>query len=315
MFNMAEWANNEIEKFDNQVIANKLVQGAGQKVVYTPWMGEAGHQFIYHTRLVHFSPAVEKVVCIQRGMEALYPTATSFDYDWQDIVLNAERAGTDRWHREWPEIQARYPNHLMLQSGGTSMSQEWITINPEIKIPLNPKRRGLKVDVVLTNRNDRNEAKNWKGMEEVAKALITVGYTFAIIGKRPGTAPLDGMQFLSGDMDIDAGIEAIQNAKLFIGSDSGCCHLAALVGVPMIVQSIPRLIVGGPKSRDFVVLMKRINIGHETIQIPEDEWFNPSALIEVALEFLHKLKMQEPEVEAPVVVKKKSHKKKVAVME
>jgi hypothetical protein len=53
--------------------------------VFLPWRGEFGTMVLRVCRFIHAYPAETKVVRTKRGFEALFPSATEFIYDWEDV--------------------------------------------------------------------------------------------------------------------------------------------------------------------------------------------------------------------------------------
>ena len=252
----------------------RLNQGAGLPCVFYPFLGEFGHQIMYHMRLVHFHKASRKTVCCRRGFEVLYPSADAFDYDWTNPISDENTAGTERMFRDWPEISQRYPGQRMIQGGNTLLTQELFVLG-EGPIPLKPRLRGLKVDVCIGTRARRMDvSKNWQHWGQVARALQAMGMTIAVIGTRETSYPIDGA-VMSGDYgDVDAAVELLQNCTLFLGGDSGCAHLAAAVGAKMLVMPVP-------VSKRYLSRMELANPGRVDF-FPDDFWNDPQKAIDVA---------------------------------
>ena len=291
MVDWQKWAQEQIAGFDHQVMANKLVEGKGQKVIFSPFLGEFGHRCIFHARYVHFLDAKEKIVCCPKGLEALYPSATAFEYDFTDPIPDSEKAGTDRYIREWPALAAKYPTHKMLQSGGLSMSQEWIVLRPENRIPFKFKSRNLtRVDVCLSTRaRGFLPDKNWAHMQLVADALTAKRYTFATIGREPTSYHLNGEKYFSGDFgDIDASIELIAGAQHWFSQDTGTAHLAAAVGIDQTILNVPDVVLGVDlnRTRTFFQHMTQVNVGHKMYEIGRPLWNEPQQVIEQLLAHL-----------------------------
>ena len=227
--------------FIGQLMA-RLDEGVGRPCLFLPPAGvEFGHEVMTCVRLVHFHKAARKVVCCRPGTEVLYPSADEYVTDWVDPVPDLERCGThrDRAPLQWPGLLARYPDHQAISVSGFTMAQEMHTIRPETRIPFEPRRRGLQVDVAIGVRHREFAAdRNWprENWNRVADALAAAGLSFAVIGRRETSYDLPGQEFHTGDYaDTDAAIETLQNCRLFVGSCSGAAHLAAAVGARMLV--------------------------------------------------------------------------------
>jgi len=261
--------------------------------IFLPFCGEFGHLIISHIRQVHHHTAKHKIVCCKPGEQVLFPSATSFFFDWKDPIPDAEKAGTirvspyDRPPLQWPLILERFPEAIPVKAGGMTMTQEHIPLYPEKRIPFQPRRRGLKADICLGVRSrefcpERNfPAKSW---QIIADAITTHGYTFGVVGKRPTSFDLAGQQWHSGDYDTDASIEAIQNCRLWCGTDTGTSHLAAAIGVPMIIFR-------ADNSTTFIDLMRTFNSPHP-LTFLADCW-KPQPIIDAIFAGLDSLKREQ----------------------
>ena len=260
--------------------ALRLKQGEGEPALFLPFVGEFGHLCMYHMRLVHFHTASRKVVCCKPGFEIFYPSADEFDYDWTNPISDDQRAGTERVRRDWPEIARRHPGHRPIQGGNTSLAEETIVLCPGEKIPLKPRTlRGLRVDVCIgTRARKMDTSKNWQHWTEVAAAIQAMGLTVGVIGTRETSYPIDGA-IMSGDYgDCDAAVEMLQNCSCFLGGDSGCAHLAAVVGCRMLVMPVP-------VSKRYLPRMEQENPGN--VQFFDDaHWNDLNAAIERATAFV-----------------------------
>jgi hypothetical protein len=244
--------------------------------LFLPFLGEFGWLVMHYVRLVHFTEATYKIVCCQRGQECLFPTADEFFYDWKHPLQDWQRVGTDRQKREWPEIEAVFPNADPIQAGGVSFRHEAKhCIRIDQRIPIRPNNiRGLKVDVCIGVRaRGMHPQKNWPHWPIVARSLSENGFTFAVIGCRETSYPLRGMACMSGDFgDLDAAVELLQNCRLFVGTDSGGAHLASLVnGCPMVVMDVPDTV------RHFIPRMQATT-DHEITIIGREHWNSPNII-------------------------------------
>jgi hypothetical protein len=266
----------EVDEPDNlrEQFLQRLNIGANKPCLFLPFVGEFGHKIMYHIRLLQWHRASRKVVCCRPGDEVLYPSADEFVTDWADPIDDSIRAGTDRAHRQWPELESRYPGHEIIPAGGLTHRQEMFCIEPAGKIPLRPKRWGLAVDVCIgTRARQFMPEKNWPHAQLIADWCREHDLSYAVIGTRQNSYPLDGMACMSGDFgDVDAAIELLQNCRLFVGTDSGSAHLAATVGCRMFVQAVPEL-------RSFIdARMAIVNPGRVT-GVPDWAWDRPDVFV------------------------------------
>lgn len=258
--------------------------------LFLPFCGEFGHLILSHIRLVQFHQAKTKIVCAQHGEESLYPDATAFDYEWVNPIPDAQRAGTIRpfdWpEMKWSAITARHPNAIPVPSG-LSITQEKITLYPERRIPFTPKRRGITADVCLGVRvrdfcTERNfPAQHWQA---IADALTEAGITFGVVGKRPTSFDLDGQAWHT-EGDCDAAIEAVENCRLWVGTDTGTSHLASTIG------GRPMIIFREDEASNFVDLMKAKNAPHP-VTFLQNTW-QPAPIIEAIMQELANQKRNE----------------------
>lgn len=263
-------------------VLDRLDQGAGEPVLFLPFVGEFGHLIMSHVRMVHFHRAARKVVCCRPGEEVLFPSADECFTDWIDPIRDKDRVGTLRDRAiPWPNIEARFPDHLPWRAGGLTLEQELFCINPDQRITFKPKLRGLRADVVLAPRARAfAPEKNWTGFEAVAQAITAAGYTFATVGGADTAQDLPGQVYHTRG-DCDAAIELMQNCRLYIGTDSGASHLASTVGCPMLVFREP-----ANGMRDFVPRMQRINPGRVDYLRGPEPWNDSQIVIARALDHL-----------------------------
>lgn len=267
-----------------QRLYDRLDDGEDKRVVFMPFVGEFGHLIMSHVRIVHFNRAAVKIVCCRPGQEVLFPSASGFITDWTHPVPDCFRVGTGRgFHRsgiDFPDIKALYEGHHFIKSGDLTPKQEIHPLFPLEKIPFAPRRRGLWVDVAIGTRCRAIFAeRNWTHFQHLADALTRAGFTFATVGARPIVQDLAGQAFNTADFDTDASIETVQNARLYIGTDSGASHLAAAAGANMLLFRETR-----SGSRDLTGLMGKVNPGR--VEVIAGGWTNPELVINAALKRL-----------------------------
>lgn len=256
-------------------LLSRLDEGAGHPCLFLPFVGEFGHLIMSHMRMVHFHKASRKVVCCRPGEEVLFPSADEFVTDWRDPIDDKDRIATIRHIQvNWPLLIARYPDYARPPIGRLRASEELFAIHPEQIIPLSPKRRGLRADVILGVRHrEAFPERNWRHWQYVASAIEDAGYTFAIVGSHATSQRLVGEECHSGDYDTDAAIELMQNCRLFVGTDSGSSHLAATAQAPMLIFR-----EHATGSRNLVPRMQEVN--RQLIQYLPDGWCDPDGVID-----------------------------------
>jgi hypothetical protein len=282
------WVHNVIKSYNRADLEMRLREGTGKKCLFMPSYGEFGWNILFAARMVHFTQSSYKIVCCRRGFECLYPTANEFYYDWINPIPDEERQGTcrDKTHR-FPEIMAKFPDATPISVMGLSFAQERLPFCPGTGLKIEPRiKRGLKADICIGTRfRKMGEQKNYVGWEQVASYLTSKGLTFAIIGSNESSYDLEGSICMSGDYcDLDAAVELLQNCKLFIGTDSGAAHLAALVNhSPIIIQKVPT--VNMTTTTDVFIDKMRQMTDHEVIPLDLGSWNQPRAFIEQIKKF------------------------------
>jgi len=192
-------------------------------------------------------------------------------------VASANRAQTI----DWPDLIARFPDAVPLPAGDLTPTQELHCIHQGEPIEFHPRRRGLYAEVLLGIRQRQIfPERNWPHWQSVADALELAGRTFGVVAARETSHDLGGQQFHTGDFDTDAAIEALKNCRLYVGTDTGVSHLAATVGVPMLVF---RTELGS--SRDLTPQMIQRNPGRVTV-LPASAWRHPSHVIDGIMRIL-----------------------------
>lgn len=217
--------------------------------VFTPFYGEFGWLVMTHLRYVHAHPADEKIVYCERGTECLYPSATrlipfdhpsSDDNRWAGTVWG-DPSVVDR-HREQivAEARANFPGATI--EWDYHYDCHWhlsdaVKFKP-VREPALPK-----VDVVLGVRNRRFVPEcNFPHWQQVADTLR----------KQHGlTVGLAGLKSSSFDFEADVkawdhpqgatygSVDLLSDCRLYVGTDSGVSHLAALMDTPMVVWYRP----------------------------------------------------------------------------
>lgn len=268
------WATQEPEP-PTVSIEDRLNAGAGETCLFLPFIGEFGHLIMSHMRIVHFNRAYRKIVCCRPGQEILFPLADEFVTDWVDPLIDKRKIGTrHRLELDWSHITARFPDAVPLEASPMTREQELQGVRLSERIPLRPKLRGLRADVVIGPRKrEFAPDKNWKHWPIVAEAIHRSGYTLAVIGDRATSFDLPHQVCHTGDLDTDAAVELLQNCRLYLGTDSGASHLAAAVGAKMLVTR-----TDGSFNRDLRPRMAEANPGPDPrrwySQHEEDRWIS-----------------------------------------
>lgn len=210
-------------------------------VVILPWRSEFGTMIMHYVRWANTMCALneDSVVCTRKGLEALFPNAKKFYYDWQDVPDVQKNTKLLK-----SEDNAKYLESLAAELAGKYPDYKLLT--PEKKSPINkawdftPKprvTRGFSTDVVLAPRYRKyGEHRNFEHWHKVAVGLAAAGLHTMAIGAEETSVPNLPIDDASWRYDsLDACLEMMQNCKLVLCTESGMAHLAALAGAPLAI--------------------------------------------------------------------------------
>lgn len=228
-----------------------------RKVVFLPFYGEFGFYIMSHIRWVHHSSAPEKIVCCVRGDECFFPSASSFYYEWQHPFEDWRRCGLrDKYSFKsiaptkleldlFKRLKEKYSDAFLAQLQRPipfSQVHKWpVPVHaPALHIP--------KVDVVICARHRQAHThegdkgmRNFRHWQPLADHLVSRGFTFAVIGNADTSFEVRGATIVNWKHPnkTDVMISLLKQCGLYIGTDTGPTHLAALLGVPMLVFRNP----------------------------------------------------------------------------
>jgi hypothetical protein len=209
--------------------------------IFLPWRSEFGTMIMHYVRWVnHEAKNFERtVVCTRPGLEALFPAATEFFYDWsnppdecKNTALLKSRENEEYLQLLGEKLLMKHPGaELMFPIRKMPVHKDW-DFTPVPKVV-----RGLKTDVVIAPRfRNYGEHRNFEGWMEVAKTLDAVGIKMMSIGAEETSVTDLPVEDASWKYDsLDACLEMMQNCKLVVASESGMAHLAVLAGAPLAV--------------------------------------------------------------------------------
>lgn len=209
--------------------------------VFLPFRGEFGWYLFTYVKRIHGDPSPNKIVCCKRGHECLFPTATDFFYDWQDIA-DSIKAGiyTDFSHEK--ELRERIANQFQLPD-----ETEWSSPSANgwhdkhdyannIFIPKSLLPHDLKADVVITPRHRQMDSqRNWtqENWQYVVDRLNENNISVAVCGAKDSSFDLENVKYKSWDyLDVDSDVELMNNANLVIVQESGLQYLSFLCQRP-----------------------------------------------------------------------------------
>ena len=250
---------------------------------YLPCRGELGWMLISFVKRFHSDDSPNKIICCKPGHECLFPTATHFFYDWQDIP-DIQKAGVIKMNDE-EDIKLKI-NQKFLDEEIEFYSPSEISWDNKHDfaqftfIPQPKNKLGLKVDVVITPRNRKIEThRNWKqeNWQFVVDKLKEHGITVGICGIPETSFDLNNITLKSYDyIDIDSDVEMMSNAKLVITQESGLQYLSFMCQRPTFCIDHYHKAHGADLHRNLDVPFKELNY----------VWEQPEKLVEEILSFL-----------------------------
>lgn len=260
--------------------------------VISPWRGEFGYRCFFHAPAVHAIPG-KKVVCCERGTEALYPSAVGLEV--VDRRSDGTRARND-YKRDLDFVEAveermrrRYPGAEILRP-----NQGWPR---ERFIPEPIHEYGISCDVVVCpRRRDYGHNKNWPHWARLTEDIQHEGLTVFAGGAPDSSFEVPCEKAWGFSRFLDATLEAMHSADLVVATDAGLAHLAVLAGRPLLMITYRDGIVApGPNTDEhgnvteeefWPVRMHRYEKNNHTdslIRVLHHAWEDPDMVVREAL--------------------------------
>jgi len=254
---------------------------------YLPYRGEFGWMIMCFVKKFHADPSPDKIICCKKGHECLYPTATGFFYDWQDVP-DSQKAGVYEVKDEESikeQVRTQYPNKeiefVPLSEVGWHNKHDFAQYT---FIPQSKHNLGLNVDIVITPRNRlMDPQRNWtkENWQLVVNALCHNGLTVGVCGAADSSFDLQNITYKSYNyIDVDSDVELMNNAKLVITQESGMQYLSFLCQRPTFCIDHYHADFGANLHRNMDV--KFLN--------PIYVWNNPALLVNDVISFLKESK-------------------------
>lgn len=250
---------------------------------YLPWRGEFGWMIMCFIKRFHADPSPNKIICCKPGHECLFPTASKFYYDWNDIPDN-QKAGTAVVTDE-DEIMQRVKNWLPNEQIEFIRLSEYGWHNKHdfaqhIFVPQSRNNLGLKADVVITPRKRTMDShRNWSQnhWQRVVDGLKQQNITVGVCGNRETTFDLNNILYKAYEhIDVDSDVELMNNAKLVITQESGLQYLSFLCQKPTMCIDHYHHDFGADLHRNPDIFFKEV----------KHVWSNPDMLVQEILIFL-----------------------------
>ena len=258
-----------------------LTTNSDKPIIFLPDAGaEFGLRILAGIRLVYFHLSKNKIVCCRKSEICLYPKCKHFT-EWIDPISDCHVNGGNYNDIKWKEILKKFPDYYPLKSIGwkdvLNLKKELILIEPNIKIPFTPNKKGLKVKVVIgTRARKHDEWKNWSHWQKIGDKLKKNNISYAVVGSENGSCEIKGMDYIS--KNTDEVIELMQNADLFIGTDSGTSHLACEIGCKMIVFR------NNERNTWYKNFFPTMQFRNSNVNIVENGWNKPNEVIDAVFE-------------------------------
>lgn len=268
---LALGASRRVPTTEGSVIVRRLESGLVMELAlevgtaFLPFLGEFGCLIADYARAIHAHPAKRKLVFCRHGEECLFPSATEFRYDWTEAPDDrlAGVAGTEP--RELPGWKVVAPNAKA--DFGKVAKVKFMPAAPE-RLPM--------VDVVIAPRVRRvAKGRNWQHWRELVIRLRSLGLKVGVAGVQATSQAVDADCFAwQHPGGATAGtVDLLSKCRLYIGTDSGVSHLAALMDSPSII------INQGVNVRNQLAELRSANRGYVDI-LPASDWEGTNGVID-----------------------------------
>jgi ADP-heptose:LPS heptosyltransferase len=203
--------------------------------VFLPFRGEFGHLLMWHAPIINAFEG-KKAVCCEKGQEALFSGVLEYIYvdpRPEDICKTASvyRDDKDLFKELKKKISKKYPNANFLEPAGEfdkKYPRKYISYQPYVK-------QNIKCDIVVCPRKRvLASGRNWELWPKLVDKLKT-NYSVFAVGSPTASFDVDCSKAWSYERFLDATLEAIQNSKIVVCTDSGLAHLAVQCSKPIIM--------------------------------------------------------------------------------
>ena len=250
---------------------------------YLPWRGEFGWMLVSFVKKFHADQTPNKIICCKPGHECLFPSASDFFYDWQDI-LDSQKAGVAEVKDEniiKEKVIEKFSDGTIdfvpLSSIGWHNKHDYAH---HTFIPIAKNNFGLKVDIVIAPRNRVIDAhRNWtqENWQKVVDALVANDITVGVCGTAETCFPLSNIKHRAYDyVDVDSDVELMTNCKLVVAQESGLQYLSFLCQKPTFCIDFYHKHWGADSHRNLNIPFKEM----------EHTWGDPDTLIKEIISFV-----------------------------
>ena len=276
-------------KADRGLAAASHLPSTPQNVIIPPYQGEFGCKLLRHVRFVHELHADAKLVCCGRGEESLYPSATGFEYEWQHAGPDELRIG-DGPKGKAPHRDGYAPIDPVYAEYGP-----WKKFKPVATARLSPvdvalgvrQRAQISKALALASAKERADCewmaeRNWAHWDWLASRLRELGLTIGLVGhpESSQTIPAQVRAWDHPDGCTAGSIDLLSRCRLYVGTDSGATHLAAMCDAPTVGFRLAR------SSPDFMLFAQIMN-QREFTRLPNAAWNDRHLVLEAVIASLH----------------------------
>lgn len=218
---------------------------AGAAVV-VPWVGEFGWAIIRHFRYFNWLDRPRKIACCPPDWGLFYPTADEIWTDYVNPIPDSNRCVDTGWtdpgaYRRFldelkPRLADRFPGaeiiepdygcpYHMADAPGFKFCPRARPVLPAVDVALSPRQREF------------DGSRNWPHWACLAGAIRKAGLTVGILGREASTFAVpnaDAYAWQHPDGDTAGSVDLLGRCRLYVGTDSGLTHLAALMDVPTL---------------------------------------------------------------------------------
>lgn len=235
-----------------------------KKSIILPFEGEfGGYVSLFIKEVDLLKTNYEKIVCCRAGEECLFPSAQGFFYDWEPSISDREKNAFIK--NVISEETINKIKNKILQTvnkeinpivdfhylGGfcpywpyyKNKKVKWFTL-PIFKhfFPLSPTNcKTPDIDICIAARKrEAASFRNYSNWDKVADWLTRRKMEVAILGKKETTQQMNNVSCYSYNYGgVNACVELLRKAKLFITTDTGLAHLNNFIETPMLILPVP----------------------------------------------------------------------------
>lgn len=237
------------EDIKKDPILQEMFSSRNKSVIFLPFYGEFGHFIMYYIRFVNYYKSPHKIVCCKPDEKIYFPCANEFMCNWKNPLedrmkrghSNDVSAAIEEKKKLSSQLKSKYPGFLLVD---LQTELPWWAVD-RLPITLSPKNSyKLKSDIVIAPRKrEFAPERNYTQWQKIVDQLVAVGYTVSCVGSKVASYDLKRITHRSWDFPdmTNANMSLLKNTKLYLGTDTGVTHLAALFSTPMIIFKLPTL--------------------------------------------------------------------------